>query len=117
MAVLNFAAHIIEYESNPNGSNAGGHYNEDGDLVDGSASEWKRLCKCDIVPGGKAATITLPDGTSSNYSYTISNLPKDCKEFNYGDNVRILFYGKEENARKFKVLGFHRYQHQCKIWV
>lgn len=110
MSVLNFAAHILQTEV----QGSEGHYDEAGDYVPGSSSSWEEVSKCDIVPGGKAATITLPDGTMSNYSYTIY-LPKDCKEFNYGDNIRLLLYGKE--VRQFKVLGFHRYQHQCKIWV
>lgn len=111
MSVLNFAAHILQMEV----QGSEGHYDEEtGNYVASSSSSWEEVCKCDIVPGGKAATITLPDGTLTNYSYTIY-LPKDCKEFSFGDNIRLLLYGKQ--ARQFKVLGFHRYQHQCKIWV
>ena len=109
MGVLDFSAHILESQSKKEG-----FYDENGDWHDGK-SEWIDVCKCDAVPNGRASTITLPDGTASSYSYTISNLPRDCKEFAYGDTIRIRFYGTK--PQQFKVLGFHRYQHQCKLWV
>ena len=90
-------------------------YDENGDPIQTESSEWENVCKCDIVPSGRSNVLTLPDGTQTSYSYTISNLPRDCKEFAYGDTIRILFYGKD--PKDFKGLGFHRYQYQCKIWV
>jgi hypothetical protein len=37
--------------------------------------------------------------------------------FEFGDRIRIHFFGKDDDVREFKVLGFHRYQLQCKLWV
>lgn len=111
MAVLNFKPHTLEYEVKE-----GGHVDKTtGDYIKGS-SKWLPYCRCDAVPNGKANTITIPDGSVQTYSYTISNLPKDCREFKYGDKIRISFYNGSE-TKEFTVLGFHRYQLQCKIWV
>lgn len=110
MAVLNFAAHVLDYKEETQG-----YEDENGDWHQGKEEWVVNYCMCDIVPAGKANVITIPDGTTQNYSHTIYNLPRTCREFKYGDTIRIKFYGKEE--RVFKVLGFHRYQLQSKIWV
>ena len=110
MAVLDFSAHAVDYKEIVDG-----HENDNGDWVQGSEKWIENYCKCDIVPAGKANVITIPDGSTQNYSYTIYNLPRTCKEFEYGDTIRIKLFGKV--LREFKVLGFHRYQLQCKIWV
>lgn len=110
MAVLNFSAHTLDYKEI-----TGGYENDNGDWVQGSEKWIEKYCKCDIVPAGKANVITIPDGSIQYYSYTIYNLPRTCKDFEYGDIIRVKLFGKE--FREFKVLGFHRYQLQCKIWV
>lgn len=110
MAVMNFAAHTLSYkEVEP------GHEDKNGDWVQGSERWVEDYCKCDIVPAGKANVITLPDGSVQSYTYSIYNLPKTCKNFEYGDTIKLSFYGRDEKV--FKVLGFHRYQLQCKMWV
>ena len=110
MAVLNLSAHSLDYKET-----IGGHENENGDWVQGVETWIENYCKCDTVPAGKANVITIPDGSTHNYSYTIYNLPRTCRDFDYGDIIRIKLFGKV--FREFKVLGFHRYQLQCKIWV
>lgn len=110
MAVLDFAAHTLDYLLVSDG-----YENEKGDNVQGSEEWVENYCKCDVVPAGKADVITIPDGSVKSYSYTIYNLPRTCREFEYGDKIRIKLFGKDE--REFTVLGFHRYQLQCKIWV
>lgn len=118
MAMLDLCAHTLSYQE------VSGDYRdpETGDYIKGSSKWIDDYCACDIVPAGKANVIQIPDGTVETYSYTISNLPVSCREFQYGDKVRIKLYGNEENTeertvREFKVLGFHRYQLQCKLWV
>ena len=110
MALLNFAAHTLSYKEVE-----AGHEDENGDWVQGSERWVEDYCKCDIVPAGKANVITIPDGSAQTYSYSIYNLPKTCRKFEYGDTIKIKLYGQEEKV--FKVLGFHRYQLQCKMWV
>ncbi len=110
MAVLNLAAHTLDYKDVRNG-----YEDENGDWHQGNEEWVENYCRCDIVPAGKANVITIPDGSIHSYSHVIYNLPKTCRKFEYGDIIRIKFYGLEE--REFKVLGFHRYQLQCKIWV
>lgn len=110
MAVLNFSAHKLCYKKN-----TPGYEDNNGDWVNGTERWVEDYCKCDITPAGKANVIVCPDGSTQSYSYTISNLPITCREFVYGETIKIKFYGKKE--MEFKVLGFHRYQLQCKIWV
>ena len=113
MAVLNFAPHLLSYYQV-----TGGHDDpETGDYITGSESWVEDYCKCDLVPAGKANTITIPDGQVETYEYTIYNLPKDCRKFEYGEKIRIKVYGDSEDVREFTVKGFHRYQKQCKMWV
>lgn len=112
MAVLDFAAHELSYQVV-----SGGYEDpETGDYIKGKPYWVENAYKCDIVPAGKADTIAIPDGNVHPYSYTVYNLPQDCREFQYGDKIRINFFGKG-NGKVFTVLGFHRYQHQCKIWI
>lgn len=118
MSVLNMIAHTLSYKED-----TGGYQDEEtGDYVKGSSRWVEDYCKCDIVPAGKANVIKLEDGTTDTYSYTIRNLPLSCREFKYGDKIRIKLYGATEEKseyieREFTVLGFHRYQLQCKMWV
>ena len=113
MSVLNLAPHILDYlEVVP------GHDDEEtGDYIKGSETWVEGYCKCDIVPAGKADTITTPDGQVEPYSYTIYNLPRDCRKFTYGEKVRVKMFGKDDEVEEFVVKGFHRYQMQSKMWV
>lgn len=110
MALLDFAAHTLDYLHVTDG-----YEDDNGDYVEGSEEWVENYCKCDIVPAGKANVITIPDGSAKNYSYTIYNLPRACRDFEYGDKIRVKLFGNE--VKEFVVLGFHRYQLQCKIWV
>lgn len=69
---------------------------------------------CDAVASGEAATITLEDGTEAHYSYTVY-LAADCPEFTLGQRVKLERANGE--TRETEVLGFHRYQHQAKLWL
>lgn len=122
MSVLSLYAHTLSYEEPGDGHRDP----ETGDYIKGNPTWVEDYCECDVIPAGKANEIQIPDGTVETYSYTISNLPTSCREFQYGDKVRIKLYGNEDNnnqeqtrtlVREFKVLGFHRYQLQCKLWV
>lgn len=113
MPVLDFSAHVLGYITETEGYRD----KETGDWVSGKEQEVESYCQCDIIPNGKANSIPIPDGSVQTYSYTIYNLPRNCREFHYGDKITICFFGKQEDKKTFKVLGFHRYQLQCKIWV
>ena len=110
MSVLDFSPHVLDYLVRGKG-----YTNEDGDFIMDSDTWVEDYCKCDVVPAGKANTITTIDGQVEPYSYTIYNLPRYCRKFKYGDKVRIKFFGCEK--KEFTVKGFHRYQLQCKMWV
>ena len=53
MAVLDFAAHTIDYLHVTDG-----YEDDNGDYVQGSEEWVENYCKCDIVPAGKANVIT-----------------------------------------------------------
>jgi hypothetical protein len=112
MPILKMKPHILEVLS------IGEEYeDENGDFHKGEAT-WSELCNCDAVPAGQANTITLPNGVVLQYSYTIY-LPKNVREFHTGEKVKVDFFGEGvlEEKKEFVVKGFHRYQHQCKMWV
>ena len=110
MAVLDLAAHTLDYLHIIDG-----HEDKNGDYVQGPEEWVEDYCKCEIAPPGKATVITIPDGSVKNYSYTIYNLPRTCRDFEYGDKIRVKFF--RNNSKEFIVLGFQRYQLQCKICV
>jgi len=112
MPILRLKPHTLEVLSTTEE-----YEDEDGDFHAG-VEEWNEYGKCDAVPAGRANTITLPDGNTLQYSYTIY-LPKDARDFSLGEHVRINFFGNGilTEKREFVVKGFHRYQYQCKIWV
>ena len=67
-----------------------------------------------LVESNRKFQCNFEDGIVRKYSYTVY-LPNNCKDFAIGDRVRISLLG--EVKREFEVKGFHRWQHQCKIWV
>lgn len=73
---------------------------------------------CRIEPNGSARQIRFEDGTAHIYSYTVY-LDRDCKAFRVGDKVRLVGLDGEmtDNAKEFRVLGFHRYQLSARLWV
>lgn len=113
MSVLDMKAHVLGFLEETEGYRD----EETGDWISGKTKETESYCKCDLVPNGRANTITIPDGSAQTYSYTVRNLPRDCREFRYGDKITLCLYGKPETKKTYTVLGFHRYQLQCKIWV
>jgi hypothetical protein len=89
-----------------------GYMADNGDYIPGGEvlGEWE---PCDAVPSGQAAERTFEDGVSRKYSLTVY-MRADCKEFEIGDKVRLKRADLEDD---FDVKGFHRYQHQAKLWV
>lgn len=109
MAVLNMKPHTLRYLIV-----GSGYEDENGDYHAGKSSWSETSIHCDAVPAGRANEVAFEDGVVKRYSYTVY-LPKDCKEFKLGDRIRICLFGEIE--REFEVKGFHRYQHQCKMWI
>ena len=109
MPVLNMQPHWLWTRESEGYEDNKGRYHE-------GSGDWKRYLKCDIVPAGKASEIPLPDGSTRPYSYTIYVYDKSCRDFELGEIVKLTIFGKDDE-REFEVVGFHRYQHQCKIWV
>lgn len=90
-----------------------GTYDIKGDYQNGS-SEWVSIGKCDAVPAGRNNVIQLPDGKTETFSYVIRSLSPECREFKYGEKLRLSFGGQ---IIYLSVKGFARYQLQSKIWA
>ena len=76
---------------------------------------FEKYIRCDVVPAGQATQHDFGDGVVQTYSYTIYIHKKECRDFALGEAVKFEKNGKL--SREFLVKGFHRYQHQCKIWI
>lgn len=111
MAVLDFRASYIEYLEGA----TDGYYDKRGEWHAGG-ERWVYLAKCNVMRAGKENQITIPDGTVGHYTYTIGGLPKDCREFRYGERIRIHMFGSADYDER-TVLGFQRYQLQSKLYV
>lgn len=108
MSLLNFKASKLYRQINGES-----YFDENGDYHPGTTF-YEFVADCDVVPSGEANKITIPDGTVEYYSFTISNLPTQTKNFDYGDFIKLQHQGREF---VLKVKGFQRYQWQCKIWA
>lgn len=109
MAVLKLKPHVLSYlVSSPGYEDGRGDYHA-------GESRWEGNIPCDAVPSsGKADTADFGDGVARSYSYVVY-LPAGCRHFSPGDRVRIGSCSC--GWREFEVKGFHRWQHQCKMWV
>lgn len=107
MGVLKLKPHRLAYWQTTDG-----YVDENGDPHEGS-SQLVDCCRCDMVPAGPSNVIQFEDGIEERYSYTIY-LPKNCRKFSRGDKIVVTHF---DSRSEFIVKGFHRYQHQCKIWV
>lgn len=109
MPVLNTTPHWLWTCKCEGYNDAAGNYHE-------GSPKWIRYIKCDIVPAGHAKDIPLPDGTTRVYSYVIHVYDRRCRDFALGELIRLTRFGKDDDT-EYEVIGFQRYQHQCKIWI
>lgn len=91
-----------------------GYVDENGNKHPGTTT-FEDYIKCDVVPAGQANQRDFGDGILQTYSYTIYVHDKCCKDFMLGETIKFKKNGVLSG--EFLVKGFHRYQHQCKIWV
>lgn len=112
MSVLNLRPHYLAVLVAGNGV-----IDENGDYQpDARGEAYKGRIPCNAVPAGKAATITLPDGVTREYSYTVYMDP-GVPDIKAGDRVRI--FNKSDNSllAEKEVLGFFPYQLGGRLWV
>jgi len=109
MAVLNMSPCYL-YVSETGAS----YVDENGNKHVGGTT-YEKYIKCDVVPAGQANEIDFGDGVLQTYSYTIYVHKKGCRDFALGEKIK---FEKDGNlSGEFLVKGFHRYQHQVKIWI
>lgn len=111
MGILDFNAYNLEYLQRAEGyyDELGGYHKPTGEDV------WVSLGRCNAVPAGKHNVISLPDGSMETYSFTIILHNPRCREFKYGETIRLTtVFGMEKV--ELTVLGFARYQHMAKLW-
>ncbi len=110
MGVLDFNAYRLEYLIEGKG-----YYDENGDYQP-AADKWVCVGRCNAVPAGRLNVINLPDGIKETFSFTIIIHNPRCREFSYGERLRLTTVcGCEQKL--LTVKGFARYQHQCKIFA
>lgn len=111
MAILDFRANELYFEQVEDG-----YYDKRGDWHEG-AHEWVFVCKCGSQPAdSQNPTIPLPDGNGEVTVYNqILHLPSNCREFLYGERVKVAINGGTE--RVYSVVGFQRGQLQCKLYI
>lgn len=113
MAVLqtlvNNAPCFVRYKSQAEESE-----DSEGNPVQGEGT-WSDPIPCDAVPAGRANERVFEDGVKRSYSHTLY-LKKECPDFYLGQTIS-LHYNTDGRTTYHKVLGFHRYQLQAKVWV
>jgi hypothetical protein len=110
MAVLDFNAYKLEYLVEGQG-----YYDGNGDYQP-AEDAWVEYGRCNAVPAGRNNVIGLPDGQTIAYSFTIILHEPKCREFKYGERLRLTtVFGCEQV--ELSVKGFARYQYQAKIWA
>ena len=110
MGVLDFNAYKLEYLQEGNG-----YYDDNGDYHH-EEDKWHCVGRCNAVPAGRNNVINLPDGIKETFSFTIIIHNPRCREFKYGDRIRLTtVFGCEKIP--LTVKGFARYQLQCKIFA
>lgn len=108
MAVLLFKPCRLSYlEAVPGYEDGNGDYHPGEEI-------WGDEIECGYTPAGAANEIKSEDGSVRVYSYTVS-LPKECRDFQIGDRVKIRMLGGQ--WQEFTVKSFMRYQLQCKLWI
>lgn len=108
MGILDFEAYWLEYLH----ETAEGYYDDNGDFHPG-VDEWLPFGKVDAEPHTGPDTVSLPDGHTDEFSFSIHIHDSRCREFCHGDRLRITNpYGE-----KFllAVKGFARHQTKCVI--
>ena len=109
MAVLNMSPCIL-----CTSVTTGGYVDANGNKHPG-VTTYSDYIKCDVVPAGQASQRDFGDGVLQTYSYTIYVYDKHCRDFALGEKIKFRKNGNLSGG--FIVKGFHRYQHQCKIWI
>lgn len=88
---------------------------DNGDYVPGRTT-WSSDIRCDAQPAqGKSTVIVmLPDGKSIHYTYEVT-LDVAEEPFEYGEEVQLVKSGQP--TQTLRVLGYHRYKFNSKIWL
>lgn len=107
--LVNQAPCLLWYKTNEDSG-----IDENGNPYTGG-EQWSEDIPCDAVPAGRANERMFDDGVKRSYSHTIY-LKADCPDFFFGQTIKLK-YNTSESATYHKVLGFHRYQLQAKLWV
>ena len=111
MAILEFRKNEVFFEQVSEG-----YYDKRGNWHEGSR-EWVFVCKCGSQPANSVnPTIPLPNGNGEVTVYSqILHLPANCREFLYGERVKVGINGDTEKI--YEVVGFQRGQLQSKLYI
>jgi len=110
MGVLDFTAYELHRLKE-----AEGYYDDDGIYHD-AEDKWICMGKCNAQQSGGYRVIGLPDGSTETYSFTIIVHNPHCREFKYGERIKLTtMRGREEVP--LTVKGFSRHYNFCKIYA
>lgn len=108
MGILDFEAYWLEYSQ----ETRKGYYDDNGDYIPGE-EEWLTYGRVNAAPPSGPNMITLPDGHTDVYSFTIHVHDSRCREFPCGEKIRLTNQHGDEYV--LTVKGFARYQNKCII--
>lgn len=108
MAVLNRKPYRIELLVQKDG-----YEDDNGDYHDGEEM-WIPTDRCDAVPSSSVNEKAFEDGVVRRFSYVVY-LGRFCHEYVIGDVVRLI--ASDGTSKDYDVKGFHRYQHQAKMYL
>ena len=108
MGILDFEAYWLEYQQ----EETEGYYDDNGDYHPGE-EVWLPFGRVNAAPPSGPNTITLPDGHTDTFSFSIHIHNPRCRAFLHGEKIRLTnAYGEKY---ELTVKGFMRYQTECRI--
>lgn len=90
-----------------------GHYNSDGDWVDGETVELGPYV-CDAVPTTKSTDVIYEDGEDHHFTFICYMHPSLVDTVTKGMHVKLLREGQEYDL---KVINTRPYKHQLKVYI
>ena len=108
MGILDFEAYWLEYLQ----EETEGYYDDNGDYHPGE-EVWMPFGRVNAAPPSGPNTVTLPDGHTDTFSFSIHIHNPRCRQFHCGEKIRLTNpYGEKY---ELTVKGFMRYQTEYRI--
>ena len=110
MGVLDFNGYSLQYFKEGAGSR------DERGIYHPGTDEWIPMGSCNAQQSGGYQIISLPDGSKEYYSFTIIVRNPHCREFKYGERIKLTTMRGCEDI-PLTVKGFSRHYNFCKIYA